>query len=75
MSINLKPSMVMSMVVKMAGCNKYDVNPGRIDDIPAHSVKYTDIARDNEDDKTPKLSVQLMNIALRMMFGGLMLVQ
>ena len=42
---------------------------------PALSIKYTDIARDNEDDKTPKLSVQLMNIALRKMSGGLMLVQ
>jgi hypothetical protein len=27
-------------------------------DVPALSVKYTDIAHDNEDDKTPKLSVQ-----------------
>ena len=30
----------------------------RISVQPALSVKYTDIARDNEDDKTPKLSVQ-----------------
>ena len=38
----------------MAGMNfkRCDLN------LPALSVKYTDIARDNEDDKTPKLSVQ-----------------